>query len=248
MDHPAVDFSAAQMAIVGKQRNLCAPVTCPDCGTIRWSRVDLLKRSIAKGSLTGRCRTCKITSDKMPRRYTLPSSHPSVDVGRAEMRSVYGINCMAAPVSCSGCGREKWYPLATLRMMMKRNDFAGRCQNCAVRETRAAVREKLKSHGKVARRLRSNGYFGISAMAVEDADLPMFRAMQDRAGIVLEHRWIMAKNLGRALFRHESVHHKNGDRGDNRIGNLELWERGQPAGQRAHERKLEKHCPTCTCC
>jgi hypothetical protein len=54
----------------------------------------------------------------------------------------------------------------------------------------------------------------------------------DKNGVVKEHIAVMADHLGRriATDRGETIHHKNGVRGDNRIENLELRVGAHPQG------------------
>ncbi len=64
-----------------------------------------------------------------------------------------------------------------------------------------------------------------------------------------EHRLVVARLLGRPLTAQESVHHRNGDRTDNRPANLELWSRFQPTGARVQDQVawalevLRRHAP-----
>ena len=55
---------------------------------------------------------------------------------------------------------------------------------------------------------------------------------------VREHRLIIESVLGRKLLPHENVHHKNGNRLDNRLENLEIWSEKQPSGQRIEDKIL----------
>ena len=52
---------------------------------------------------------------------------------------------------------------------------------------------------------------------------------------ILAHRLVMEEILGRTLYPWENIHHRNGQRSDNRPENLELWIKPQPAGQRPED-------------
>ena len=52
---------------------------------------------------------------------------------------------------------------------------------------------------------------------------------------ILQHREIMETLIGRPLLSHETVHHKNGKRDDNRPENLELWVGKHGKGQRLED-------------
>jgi hypothetical protein len=54
-------------------------------------------------------------------------------------------------------------------------------------------------------------------------------------GRMPEHQVVMEQQLGRELYPHEKVHHKNGIRADNAPDNLELWVKAHPAGQRIED-------------
>lgn len=135
---------------------------------------------------------------------------------------------------CKGCNREDWLASWRVRKDSKGGTYTGLCIYCDARKR--ASKLNGPSHPRYKGRiLNYQGYI-------------IFRRTEhpyaDKKGYVKEHRIVIEESLGRYLVHGENVHHKNGNRQDNRLENLELWTKHQPSGQRSSE---IGHCPTCTC-
>jgi len=131
-------------------------------------------------------------------------------------------------VNCQQCGKELPFRLAkrTIRFCSRHCALLGRSMEGISNKPIGYVSEG-----------RLNGYKLIKVGKYFPGTHP--------SGWMLEHRYVMGQILGRPLEKHERVHHKNGDRADNRKENLELWKvkKKDPAGVRSSD----YHCPGCRC-
>jgi len=167
--------------------------------------------------------------------------------------------------ACPGCGIEKWSALA----LYKKQDGKVSCSSCIGKRTVNQNNLKWwnegshKSDCKCARCSDQKGENnpqwrgGISRqgeyVTVKIYPDNIMYEMADSRGYVMEHRLIMAQELGRPLKAGETVHHINGVKDDNRLENLELWYTNHGHGVRVKDMladwvKLYKyHCPDCNC-
>ncbi len=132
---------------------------------------------------------------------------------------------------CECCGKEyfskKWKakycsPICAKKMIVHQKFLSYRKEN----NIDLSIPKKYKAPNGSGHR-DPHGYVYINKVDHPNAQ---------KRGRIYEHTFVMSKFIGRPLNKKETVHHKNGIRDDNRIENLELWHRGQPAGQRVEDK------------
>lgn len=98
-------------------------------------------------------------------------------------------------------------------------------------ETKNKMSEAKKIHVAGHSKVRVDGY--VSTYYPDHPD-------SNAEGYVMEHRLVYEKYLGRRIAKEEVVHHKNKQRDDNRIENLELMTFKQHAAFHMKERRNQR--------
>lgn len=114
---------------------------------------------------------------------------------------------------CVSCGTEG--PVTTYRYAK----FRGSCRKCVYRRLR-------ENHPQGRRFVDKDGYVRVTGY---------FDHPRAKTSEVYEHLVVMEEHLGRRIEWPEQVHHKNEDRADNAIGNLEV------VTPTEHHRRHRKH-------
>ncbi len=177
-------------------------VACSDCGTPIW------KIFINNKVYSFRCLLC---AHNALRKVRIPLMTPpnegdiynGLEIGkRCSKKYIWRI--------CPICKNGRWVLWSDIKRLLSH-----KCRHCAGMKGN-------KNHRWKGGLTTTSGGYRLLTIYKNDPYYSMAANKKDGVGFILEHRFVMARHLGRCLHSTEIVHHKNGIKDDNRIENLEL--------------------------
>lgn len=128
-------------------------------------------------------------------------------------------------LQCPACSKFRWVDSHNIR----RKNFSRRCAICNGKQNVAMAHRPENRPRGAANHNFKRGYWvtdaGYEELTLAEVD-PRRKFTCRSRGKILKHRLVMSQYLGRRLEPWEHVHHKNGNKRDNRLENLELTTAG----------------------
>ena len=190
-------------------------VSCPSIDPIRELSEARVQKNVSLREISSHLGVNEITVGKWFNRKTMPR--------QKYVRAMYEFFCLDIPMilqagnggrlplavtECSNC--KKQFPVYKAGVR-----FCSRaCSGKDLSSRQLGYKNAMWKGGEIVTGHTGGGY--IKELAPEHPNA-------DASGYVLQHRLVMEQVIGRPLEKHERIHHKNGDRQDNRPENLELW-------------------------
>ncbi len=186
-------------------KDICYLCKC-DCGESKIIRSKSLRTGESKscGCSKGEMISKKHLADLAGKKFGMLTAINRIGVHKGTKKPTWICRC--------DCGNEKIIPSHSL--------MNGLAKSCGCNQYKLG---KDNPRWKGGKQMNKFGY-----ILIYDPE----NKKSNKTGYTLEHRYIMSQKMGRALLKNETVHHKNGNRSDNRIENLELWSHSHPFGQR----------------
>lgn len=224
---PGVDWNSIEWKPIGSYRQRYVKLICIECGTIRWQVASVVKYCIRKGTFTGYCRHCAGLSHTED--FQDCPSHSTVDwQKRQESITGSGNPKTQVAITCPDCHKTRYLDAPSVKSLILKEAFTGRCTGCAHALIHPALRKSVDGYLLLKRRIVAPKYHWI------------YDGMADSAYRCLAHRLIMAVHLSRPLTRDEIVHHKDGNKLNNALPNLQLFVKGHHSGHGAYYQKWQE--------